>query len=81
MAHRRELTEQGSIRSCRTKICRKYAALILFVKLLLGVVGSWEDWVGAAGGHQVRLFEGRRSPRTMNPDGGLSSVPPEINIR
>lgn len=42
--HTGELTEQGSIRSCRTEICRKCAAFILFVKLLLGVIGSQKDW-------------------------------------
>lgn len=77
--HTGELTEQGSIGSCRTEICRKYAAFILFVKLLLGVIDSQKDWVGAAGGHQVLLFEGRRSPTAINPDGGLSSVSPVTN--
>jgi len=76
----RALAEQGSFGRCRTEICGKYAALILFLNLLRGVIGSQKDWVGAAGGHEVHHFEGRRSPRTMNPDGGLSSLPPVTDI-
>lgn len=55
-----ESAGQGSIRSCRLGIHRyeSYVAVILFVKLLLGVRASQEDWLtatGAAGGHQGPL--------------------------
>lgn len=41
----RESAEQRSIRSCRLEIHRLYVAVILFVKLLLGVIASQEDWL------------------------------------